>query len=76
MARTGLTDAEVAAGLRVNAEIVRLWRHERRRIPAERAVEISKIFGFPRFELRPDLWEPPRVEDRTASDPIDDRSAA
>jgi DNA-binding transcriptional regulator YdaS (Cro superfamily) len=59
MSATGKTDAQLAAALGVNAEVVRLWRHGRRRIAAERVIELSNITGIPRHELRPDLWEPP-----------------
>ena len=59
MSESGKTDAEIAAALGVNAEVVRLWRHGRRRISAERAIALSKLTGIPRHELRPDLWEAP-----------------
>jgi len=29
------------------------------RVPAERIVEIERITGIPRHQLRPDLWLPP-----------------
>lgn len=59
MAEHGLTDGEFAARLGVCAETVRLWRHGKRRIPAERASEISFLTAIPRWELRPDLWDAP-----------------
>jgi DNA-binding transcriptional regulator YdaS (Cro superfamily) len=37
------------------------------RIPAERVVEIEKVTGVPRAELRPDLYAPP--EDVPAKEP-------
>lgn len=56
MDRAGLSDADVADRLEVSAEAVRLWRKGKRQITAARAVEIERIFGMPRHELRPDLW--------------------
>lgn len=57
MQAAGLTDAELAAKLEITQENIRLWRSGRRRIPAERAVELSAITGIPRHSLRPDLWD-------------------
>ena len=57
MANLGLSDSDLAAKLGVSPEVVRLWRHGHRRIPAERAIEISDAIGVPRHDLRPDLWE-------------------
>jgi DNA-binding transcriptional regulator YdaS (Cro superfamily) len=59
MADKGLTDGELAADLGVSDELVRLWRNGIRQISAERAVSVSKITGIPRYQLRPDLWDPP-----------------
>ena len=59
MSQRGMTDGELAAKLGVSDEYVRLWRVGRRRISAERAVDVSKATGIPRHELRPDLWELP-----------------
>lgn len=59
MSATGKKDADIAAALGVNPEVVRLWRHGRRKINAERAIALSKVTGIPLHELRPDLWEAP-----------------
>jgi DNA-binding transcriptional regulator YdaS (Cro superfamily) len=47
--------SQVAKRLGVTVEAVRQWIE--RRIPAERAVELEKISGVHRSELRPDLWD-------------------
>ena len=54
-----MTDAEFATLVGVSGELVRCWRHGIRAITAKRAIEISRVTGIPRHELRPDLWEPP-----------------
>ena len=35
------------------------------RVPAERVHEIEQLTGLPRYFLRPDLWAPPWVNERT-----------
>lgn len=34
----------------------------RRRVSAAQAIRYEKLMGIPRWELRPDLWEPPHGE--------------
>ena len=41
----------------VNKTTVRYW--ERKRVPAERVLEIERETGVSRHELRPDLYPPP-----------------
>ncbi len=62
MLRLNLKDAAVAQPLGVTAEAVRLWRHGKRRIPAERAAQVEAEFGIPRHELRPDLYQSPEAQ--------------
>lgn len=52
-----------AGGQKALAELLGLgqtaisnWRIRRKPLPAERAIEIEKVTGVPRHELRPDLW--------------------
>jgi DNA-binding transcriptional regulator YdaS (Cro superfamily) len=52
-ARRGLL-AQVAHGLGVTRAAVVKWRD----VPAERVVEIERITGIPREQLRPDLYAP------------------
>jgi DNA-binding transcriptional regulator YdaS (Cro superfamily) len=44
--------AEVAKGLGVTRAAVTKWR----RVPADRLIEVERITGIPREELRPDLF--------------------
>lgn len=56
MTEHSLTDTEVGYRLGVSAEAVRLWRHGKRRITAEKAQLINREFGIPLHSLRPDIW--------------------
>ena len=57
-AKRGLM-AEVSRALGVTRAAVATWP----RVPAERVIEVSRITGIPRHDLRPDIYEPPHVED-------------
>ena len=46
---------EIAHAAGVSRQAVWAWD----RIPAERAMEISKAIGLELWELRPDLWQNP-----------------
>jgi DNA-binding transcriptional regulator YdaS (Cro superfamily) len=43
---------KIAVGLKISRGSVSRWR----RVPAERVVDVEKITGIPREELRPDLY--------------------
>lgn len=47
--------AAVARGLRISGPAVVKWK----KVPAERVVDIERITGIPRQQLRPDLYAPP-----------------
>ena len=47
--------AKVARELKISRGAVAMW-HE---IPPKHVPEVASITGIPRYELRPDLWEPP-----------------
>jgi len=49
-----LTQAQLAAKFGVRPPAICKW--EQRRIPAERVLEVERITGVPRQELRPDLY--------------------
>ena len=49
-ARRGLM-TKVAAGLGIHRSAVAMWTV----VPAERVVEVERITGIPRHQLRPDL---------------------
>lgn len=51
-----LTQAELAQRLGVRPPALCKW--ERKRVPAERVLEVERITGVPRQELRPDLYPP------------------
>lgn len=53
--------ARVARGLGLRSSAVAVWV----RVPAERVVEVERITGIPREQLRPDLY---RVSDAPAQD--------
>ena len=47
--------SKLAASLGVRHQTFYSWS----RVPAERAVDIERLTGIPRHELRPDLWPLP-----------------
>lgn len=54
--RESITQADLAARLGVQPPAVCKW--ERGRIPAERVLDVERVTGIPRHELRPDLYPP------------------
>ena len=42
----------IARELRINRSAISLWK----RIPAERVIDIERLTGVPREELRPDIY--------------------
>lgn len=48
--------AKIAYGLGITRGAVAKWK----RIPAERVLDVERITGIPRYELRPDLYPSPR----------------
>lgn len=50
---------QIAALFGVNKTTVMRWEE---RVPAERALDIERATGVPRWELRPDLWDAPANE--------------
>lgn len=53
--------AALAAALRVNKSTATRWI--KRRIPAERVLEIERVTGVSRSDLRPDLYPPSEPKD-------------
>ena len=47
--------SELARRVGVQPQAVSQWR----RIPADRAADVERATGIPRYELRPDLWDAP-----------------
>ena len=54
--RAGKSQKDLAAQIGVRPSALCKW--ERGRIPAERVIEVERITGIPRHELRPDLYPP------------------
>ena len=52
--------AKLARSLKLTRAAITQWE----RIPAERAVEVSRISGIPLHELRPDLWPVPNTREK------------
>lgn len=50
----GLKLIDVSRGLGVDKATVTRWAQKR--IPAERVVDVERLTGIPRHELRPDLY--------------------
>ena len=50
------TQAALAEKLGVTAQAVTNWR--RNGVPAERVLDIERVTGVPRHELRPDIYPP------------------
>lgn len=48
----------IARALSITPQAVGQWR----RVPAERALEVERITGIPRHELRPDIYPAPSAE--------------
>ena len=52
----GIKLVDVAQDAAVNKSTVTRWLQKR--IPAERVLEVERITGVPRHELRPDIYPP------------------
>lgn len=57
----GITKAASALGIG-NPSVVANWRL-RKRVPAERVLDIERITGISRHELRPDIFGPAREKE-------------
>lgn len=45
-----------------------ITRWERGRVPAERVLDVERVTGVPRHELRPDLYPAPTLAPETADE--------
>lgn len=52
-----VTETDLAKALGVTPGAV--WQWSQKRVPAERVLEVERITGIPRHEMRPDLYPPP-----------------
>ena len=57
---------KIAAGLGITHGAVSQWKV----VPSDRVVEIERITGIPRHELRPDLHLAPNAETSRPHDPV------
>ena len=53
----GLRATDIAAALDINKSCITRWAQ--RGIPALRAIDVERLTGIPRGEMRPDLWPKP-----------------
>lgn len=53
---------EVATLAGVTPAMWSRWENLKRRIPAERVVELERLTGIPREELRPDVFSPSKAD--------------
>jgi DNA-binding transcriptional regulator YdaS (Cro superfamily) len=53
-AKIGMTQGQLAALFKVKPPAVCKW--EKKRVPAERVLDIARLTGIPKEELRPDLY--------------------
>lgn len=51
-----------AFGQKVGVGAPAVFKWERGRVPAERVLDVERVTGIPRHELRPDLYPPPARE--------------
>ena len=58
------SQVKVAQALQVNRQTVNSWVKKRNKIPPKKVVEIEKLTGINRWELRPDLWDKPLCSER------------
>ncbi len=57
----GLTMARLAAAFDIEKSSVLYWA--RKRVPAERVLDVERITGIPRHQLRPDIYPAPYEEE-------------
>lgn len=60
--RNSVTLEGLASSFGVNKTTVLRW--EEGQVPAERVLEVERVTGVPRSDLRPDLYPPDLVEAR------------
>lgn len=56
----GLTQAELGEKFNVNDSAINKW--ERKRVPAERVLDVSDLTGLPPHRIRPDLYRAPDMQ--------------
>ena len=67
--QTGRTQLELSALLNIKSAAISKW--ERRGIPPRRVLDVERITGISRHELRPDLYP----KDQAGTAPIESRAS-
>lgn len=57
LAQRNIRAVDLARDLKLNRSSITLWGL--RRVPAERVIEVEKLTGIPRHEIRPDIYPAP-----------------
>lgn len=57
---------EVATAIGVTLAMLSRWETGVRRVPAERVLDIERVTGVSRHELRPDIYGPAPVQGQAA----------
>ena len=66
LAARGIDDAKFGQILNCDRSFASRVRRGERKVSAQRAVEVEREHGIPRWRLRPDLWEPPHSNPEAA----------
>lgn len=61
----GLTLEQLGGALGIGRSTLFKW--ENRRVPAERVIDVERLTGIPRHELRPDIFGPAPVSRKPRS---------
>lgn len=51
------------SGERISSQAISQWK----RVPAERVLEVERLTGVSRYDLRPDVYGPPPAKERRVS---------
>jgi DNA-binding transcriptional regulator YdaS (Cro superfamily) len=54
------SQAELARRLKLRQQSIQEWV-QRGRVPAERVLEVERVSGVPRHQIRPDIYPPSEV---------------
>jgi transcriptional regulator with XRE-family HTH domain len=73
--RTGLKPKEIAEKLGCSGEAVRYWKRGGRKPCIAMAIRFERVFGIPRWEIRPDIWDPPASTNHSDKRDADDSNS-
>ena len=63
-ARHGITEADLALVVGVGLKTLYYWKRGDRRPSTEHCQKAKDMLGIQKWELRPDIWEPPTPSKR------------